>query len=124
MGSKMKFRVWDGNRLWKSGETDSQGRQFVLSSDGNLYLVNAEKWQPVRNCKVELTTGKKDGQGTDIFDGDIIKSERGTFVVFWDAEQAMFSVDGFVWFDRLARGGVEVIGNVHENAELLRDGYE
>ncbi|MBF1033775.1 MAG: hypothetical protein HXL02_03370, partial [Candidatus Nanosynbacter sp.] len=75
---------------------------------------------------VEQFTGLKDINGAEIFEGDIVKYGDNVGEVFYDSECACFNVSGFyngsqdyptMAFNEHAV--MEVIGNIHENPELL-----
>jgi uncharacterized phage protein (TIGR01671 family) len=69
-------------------------------------------------------TGLKDDKGAKIFEGDIVKDPKGQCgVIFWKKNDACFAVnwkmeDGTYETDTCIGYG-EVIGNIHDNPELL-----
>ena len=70
-------------------------------------------------------TGLTDIVGCRIFEGDIVEymSEYGQ-IAYQDGE-AMFGIVFDTWctdFDHVYRSSVEVIGNIHDNPELLEGG--
>ena len=72
-------------------------------------------------------TGLKDKNGKKIFEGDTVwfgdEKERG--VVYFDNSGARFAVrfDTFdAAFDHLYSNELEIIGNVHDNPELMEGG--
>ena len=75
---------------------------------------------------ISQCTGLTDKNGKLIFEDDICKKETlFSYIVYWCNEQANFDVkhttgrvSNFVFDVHLARQ-IEVIGNVHDNPELL-----
>lgn len=70
-------------------------------------------------------TGLKDKNGTMIFEGDevdIIPENEEIGVIEWADGEAMFVINGDGWcatFDNYYPYDVEVIGNIHDNPELV-----
>lgn len=75
-------------------------------------------------------TGLTDRNGKKIFEGDIAEtsdfnSEDGYGEIIWDEQTARFAISGstnilFADFDNYFGNEIEVIGNIHDNSELLK----
>ena len=93
--------------------------RILSNEDVTMYAVIPET--------VGQYTGLKDKNGKKIFEGDAVwfsdEKERG--VVCFDEIDACFSVrfDTFdATFDHLYSNELEIIGNVHDNPELMEGG--
>lgn len=64
-------------------------------------------------------TGLKDKNGVEIYEGDVILFASHHLQVYWDKHLAGF-VDGSGDYIGEKAGSCEIIGNIHDNAELLK----
>ena len=113
---ELRFRAWVfyGEKLKKphySRDYESLDRFFEDHDENDI-----------DQC-IEQYTGLKDKNGKEIYEGDILKFEDSIFEVGWFSKGARF---GFCPIKNCNIGmgfslnRTEVIGNIHENAELLK----
>lgn len=114
---EIKFRAWDGKEMihdWL--------RAVKMPAQAACGCELPAYWNPGFSTQtayeVMQFTGLNDRNGVEIYEGDILRTKfNGRFihgVMEWDCERARFSE--FLPFDRW-----EVVGNIHENHELLED---
>ena len=124
-----KFRAWD---------KESQTMIDVSLIDFKKRVLVGEHWKFgetnfINFDEVELmqSTGLKDKNGKEIFEGDILAVEADDGVIIlkvsWDDEHALFVIKTKKFNEETALAELvddnsypfEVIGNIYENLELL-----
>lgn len=146
MSREIKFRVYS-NYYKKYLDTSGEGilcevHHLALKPDGKLYYADIGieypgtlsecptlEWkEDYDDCVAEQYTGLTDKDGKEIYEGDIVLDYYDgddAFIVEWDKDTASFILTGTdniasVSFDNFySDKDLEVIGNIHENPELL-----
>lgn len=118
----LKYRVWDKERECYLDETELAG----ITPDGKyiLYIEEEEisRLEIDENYVVEYDTGLKDRNGNEIYENDILEDGSGEPLEYWVVRfqngKFIGSTQG-VDEDIFELIDLEVIGNVHENIDLL-----
>lgn len=129
MNNRFKFRVWDS-----SANAYVPRSQFILLSDGTLIQeIGGEEviWE---STQPEFCTGLKDKNGKLIYEGDIIVKSDVSAIGYsrTRACKVHWHNDWLSWVITTQYGDTyelsefepqqyEVIGNIHENADLLEN---
>lgn len=125
---EIRFRVWDGEKMWYPEDND----HYAVTSGGRTLKYLSDKWGS-RYTDVPfvamLSTGLKDAFGKEIWEGDIcqVNKDHGFIcTIAWSDNLATFALRNIS--DKTDRAGswwvdseLEIIGNAHENPELLKE---
>lgn len=130
---KPKFRAWDVHekKMFTNDQLIIWNGNVYANDNSKLNVDNLKGWN-IDEKYLMQSTGLKDKNGKEIFEGDIIKYKAGcnTFTeeVAYDKNFAGFGVKDakanvVFTFGELAEDialiSLEVIGNIYENPELL-----
>lgn len=120
MRKNIKFRGKEKTIGWVYGSLLCFG-----ANEYAIHLRNAEGSLIIDPETVGQFTGLKDKNGVDIYEGDVIKNENEIIIVLWNEKYAGFTLHCDNWaclaffYEYLDVEKVEVIGNIHDNPELL-----
>lgn len=124
-----KFRAYDGGSLSRMYQPDE-----VMVGGGNIWIIDEDSvagdWIVNNDLHLMQSTGLKDKNGKEIFEGDVVRQVRtqpttenetitgvvtmieGTWLIMNDCEQLASKL----WSETDEN---EIIGNIYENPELL-----
>lgn len=124
--SELKYRVYDKVEKCycdNAFSIDQFGDCYVQDEDGYWEEIDEERYA------VERCTGLKDKNDKEIYEGDIIRICRSygygflpkgaMAIVFYDENECCYKLQKQGEFRLTSKKIVEVIGNIHENLELL-----
>lgn len=122
----IKFRGKNLDGEWVYGFYVEEERQTLNGFEKKYFIVN-DGYDYVKPETVGQFTERFDKNGDEIYEGDIVKTNNGVGIVRYNAKQ---------WFYEVAEvnepldnerkpGGIpeedwEVLGNIHDNPELLK----
>lgn len=118
-----RFRAYDSSSVCRMYSPEE-----VWVCDGGIWVVDDDSWdgELILNNDLNLmqSTGLKDKNGKEIFEGDVLKTKDGLLdsVVEYRTDLGMWtnSLLRYNNFERLCSiaNSREIIGNIYENQEL------
>lgn len=119
-----RFRAWDGGSLCRMYSPEE-----VMVCNGDIWIIDedgdAGEWIVNNDLVLMQSTGLRDKNGKEIFEGDIIGTKDGLLngVVEFNIDLGMWtnSLIRYNNFERLCSiaNSREIIGNIWEDGELL-----
>ena len=130
-----KFRAWDKKykKMMKVNQIDFEKKTVWLEADNGDHENRHTLTREFKDVILMQSTGLKDKNGVEIFEGDIVQYRDGEYsylgIVKRDCYQ--FFIDGIEPDDNYdfidvsntfdGTSSLEILGNIHENPELLEE---
>ena len=124
MSEEIKFRAWDRRRK----KMHMVGA--IVWDNGKIVEVDADNGDLIKRYELMQYTGLTDKNGTPIYEGDLVRcigssGENETGVVAWDESDLAWYIENptgmsiALCFYQSCIRSIEVIGNIHNNPDLL-----
>lgn len=126
MNDRFKFRAWDKKKKHYIGEDYPDKRFDDYEWDEwyapleYMYLMGMKYIIINQDFIVEQCTGLKDINEKLIYEGDILFKNGMYRKVFWIDDEGGFGYEPSTLFEPLQTQTCEIVGNIHENADLLK----
>lgn len=122
---EIKFRAWDNERkimLW-TGVFDLNWYQTEKNDEAGCHTDVAKTQKDRKVLELMQYTGLKDKNGKEIYEGDICSShDDGNGKIVWQEFEWVYEFsDGNVVGMWEVKNGIEIIGNIYEKPNLLKE---
>lgn len=138
---EIKFRAWDGEKMIYPSIIGTPPYESFAWAHDRSWLHNCQEWDGdegfINNPILMQYTGLKDKNGKEIYEGDIVSMytfdsspvpfEVRTSVSFHEGSFVAIIMNGepislrdAILVSNKAKQGLELIGNLYENPELLK----
>ena len=127
--NRLLFRVWSiklrkyltGADIWDIFDSEAKDVWGLLSEVNNPSTKYLAKQLKEYRLTFEQCTGLKDKNGKLIYEGDIVRYKlfHEDYLLGTYLNKVTFNHGSFIPICNSKVGDVEVIGNIHENPELL-----
>ena len=122
----IKFRIWDGvKNEWLASSNKDALPYYGFALVGEVMTVQSPPiWSLDEGNIVEQFTELKDINGREIYEGDILIDDTGEPIEYWVVK---FSNGVFIGEcagvaeSLFELANLEVVGNIHENPELVEE---
>lgn len=123
---KPKFRAWDSAKkeMFKDTFAITEGGQVVVVEQENV--MSPPDYVFVDHLVIMQSTGLRDKNGQEIFEGDIVLVLDSPYTVFYDNEKGSYRLKphddrwNVDYMSNFSHGGnFEVVGNIYKNKEQL-----
>ena len=128
-----EYRIYDNELKEYCEEPDYR---WMLSRSGKLYNSESDKWHTIGDrFIIEFSTKLTDKNGVKIFEGDVAINGKGENVLIKIGEHGIIDEDDeniyygvYIEYNKTkypfvvgtTTNFIEVIGNIHDNQELLK----
>lgn len=134
--SRWNMRIWDddnGEWVCQSDKDALTYYGFDITGGETTEFQGLPKWHPDRHLIWEQSTGLKDKNGKEVYEGDIVKltgkvaaNKCSIYKVGWDGFLVAFNLfplernkSDIGFLNEAETHRYNVIGNIHEKPELL-----